>query len=330
MTKPQYGFREGNPQSLWQAIKSGKALKMLLKGQIPDRFRSWQNIIKYNRKFFFRCIHKTPPIPCEKSAKVSIHSLVCHMDLEMYLVAVKSFLRFYTKVQIIAHSDGSINKDDKEILRKHIPNITIIDETNKLWQHSLNRVRNKYVAKGHSNLLLIKLFLPFFCKSDRLIILDTDIIFINRPDEIISWIKNDSQNLNPLYNEDKYDTLRDAKTNLIKEFNISELPPNLNSGFICMKNDLTKEEFERLLKISVDYTDSNIDKGDQTIYHIMLARRNAKPLNPENYNIFDGNKVSEAAKMIHLPSHVRFKKGIYLKLARKLCRQLKRKNNCPS
>ncbi|MDN5354489.1 MAG: hypothetical protein PWQ09_1245 [Candidatus Cloacimonadota bacterium] len=323
MTKPQYGFREGDPLSLWQAIKSGKAFKMLLKGEIPERFRSWEEIVKYNRKFFFRCIHKTPPIACEKSAKVSIHSLVCHMDLEMYLLAVKSFLRFYPKVQIIAHSDSSLSADDITKLRKHIPNIDVIDETNKLWQHSLNRVKNDFVAKGHSNLLLIKLFLPFFCKSERLIILDTDIIFINRPDEVISWIENNSQHLTPLYNKDKYDTLRDAKTSLMKEFNISELPPNLNSGFICMQNDVTKMEFERLLKISINYTDSNIDKGDQTIFHILLAKRNAQPLSKDHYNIFDGYKIPKQAKMIHFPTHVRFKKGYYLKLARKLCHQFK-------
>jgi hypothetical protein len=178
MTKPQYGFREGDPLSLWQAIKSGKAVKMLLKGEIPERFRSWEEIVKYNRKFFFRCIHKTPPIACEKSAKVSIHSLVCHMDLEMYLLAVKSFLRFYPKVQIIAHSDSSLSADDITKLRKHIPNIDVIDETNKLWQHSLNRVRKEFIAKGFGNILMAKLFMHFFAKNKKIIIMDTDIIFL--------------------------------------------------------------------------------------------------------------------------------------------------------
>ncbi|HCX73186.1 MAG TPA: hypothetical protein DHM37_05660, partial [Candidatus Cloacimonas sp.] len=121
--------------------------------------------------------------------------------------------------------------------------------------------------------------------------------FPKKPDELIDWIENTDEHLRPVYNKDRYDTLRDAKTSLMKEFNISELPPNLNSGFICMQNDVTKMEFERLLKISINYTDSNIDKGDQTIFHILLAKRNAQPLSKDHYNIFDGYKIPKQAKM---------------------------------
>ncbi|MDY6915234.1 MAG: hypothetical protein SVM86_02820 [Candidatus Cloacimonadota bacterium] len=320
----KYSYREGNPQGLWQSIKSGKAFKMLFRGEIPERFRSWDKFVKYNRKIFFQCIHKTPPIACQESANVAIHSLVCHIDMEMYLLAIKSFLRFYNHVQIFAHSDGSLNSDDKTIMQKHIPNIKIIDETNKLWQHTLNKVRNDFIAKGCGNILLTKLFLHFFSTSKKIIILDTDIIFLKRPDELIDWIEDNNKNLKPLYNKDRYDTLRDAKERLEKEFNITKFPPHFNAGLICMKKDISKEEIEKLLPINFNYHNTQLTKGDQTIHHIMLARRNAQPLDSEKYNIFDGKEFPKHAKMIHFPYHVRFKKNVYLKLAKKNCKQLKK------
>jgi lipopolysaccharide biosynthesis glycosyltransferase len=157
--------------------------------------------------------------------------------------------------------------------------------------------------------------------------MDTDIIFLKRPNELIDWIGSENKTLKPLYNIDRYDTLRDAEERLKKEFSITQFCPNFNAGFICMTNNVTKEEIEKMLLINKNYRDTKITKGDQTIYHVMLTRRGAEPLPSRLYNIFNGKTYPNEAKMIHLPTHVRFKKGVYLKLTRKLCRQLKRKNN---
>jgi len=38
--KKQYSFREGSPLTFREAVRTGKAFKFLLKGEIPERFRS--------------------------------------------------------------------------------------------------------------------------------------------------------------------------------------------------------------------------------------------------------------------------------------------------
>ena len=44
------------------------------------------------------------------------------------MIAIKSFLRFYDNVAIVAHDDGSLTKKDMSLLGQHIKGIRIISK----------------------------------------------------------------------------------------------------------------------------------------------------------------------------------------------------------
>ena len=319
--KRQYSFREGTPLTFCEAVRSGKIFRLLLKGEIPERFRSPKKIVEYNRKFFFRKVLKTQPLKSNPKATISIHSLVCQQDIEMYLLAIKSFLRFYDDIAVYAHSDGSLNSHDISILKKNIQNISIITRENHLWNEFLELIQKDYIDKGIGNIILMKLFFSQFSDRKKIIILDTDILFLKKPKILIEWIKEDLDC--SLYNQDRYDTLRDAEERIKKDFKIDKLPKNFNAGFIALHNDITLDEIKKFLQIQEKYKDTKITKGDQTIYHLMLAKRNAKPLDNKEYVIFNGKNYTQKTVMIHFPNQNRFDKNIYLMLAHQICKELK-------
>ena len=319
--KKQYSFREGSPLTFWEAVRSGKAFKFLLKGEIPERFRSPKKIIEYNRKFFFKKILKTPPLDSNPDSDVSIHSLVCQQDVEMYLLAIKSFLRFYDNIAVYAHSDGSLDSYDISILKKHVNNISIITRENPLWNEFLELIQKDYIEKGIGNIILMKLFFSQFSDKKKIIILDTDIIFLKKPEILIEWIEKE---LNcSYYNQDRYDTLRDAEERIKIEFKLDKLPLNFNAGFIALYNDVALDEIMKFLQIQEKYKDTKLTKGDQTIQHLLLATRNAKPLDRKKYVIFYGKNYTPETVMIHFPNQNRFDNNIYLKLANQVCKELK-------
>ncbi len=79
------------------------------------------------RKFYkaSRDILSTPPLP-EDSRNVRIVSAVCHDDVYMYLVAVKSYYRHAPYGRVTILNDGSLTRDDIAILEKHVRPTDII------------------------------------------------------------------------------------------------------------------------------------------------------------------------------------------------------------
>src|SRR5580692_7677824 len=73
-----------------------------------------------------RGIFLTPPTPCDPNAACTIHTMLGHAELQMYLVGIKSFLRFQPFAQVAAHSDGTLTSDDEALLRRHAPGIRVI------------------------------------------------------------------------------------------------------------------------------------------------------------------------------------------------------------
>ncbi len=87
--------------------------------------RSKKMVIK---KVFDRTVKNvldTPPISYRQDDSVTIVSMVSSDTVQMYLLAIKSFMRSFGYGTIEAINDGSLTEQDKEVLRQHIPGIHI-------------------------------------------------------------------------------------------------------------------------------------------------------------------------------------------------------------
>lgn len=80
---------------------------------------------QYRFKQAERLILKTPAAKYRLCPSVTIVSMVSHETVCMYLLAVKSFLKYFGYGNIEVIDDGSLTEEDKKLLSLHVPNISI-------------------------------------------------------------------------------------------------------------------------------------------------------------------------------------------------------------
>lgn len=144
-------------------------------------------------KFLTRSVFKISVLRVNSSAEVEIHSLAGHRHLPVYLLAIKSLLRFYNQVAVVVHDDGSLTPKDCQLLKKHIIGIKIISREKADRETAAvldNYPKSKDYRKHH--LIACQLFDYFFySKADKIISLDSDTLFFKKPGEIIDWATGD-------------------------------------------------------------------------------------------------------------------------------------------
>lgn len=83
-----------------------------------------------NRAWFnanIKQVLNTPALP-PANTDTTVASMLCHRDLIVYLLAIKSFVRHLDFVpQTVVLNDGSLTPEDLALLRRHIPAFRAID-----------------------------------------------------------------------------------------------------------------------------------------------------------------------------------------------------------
>lgn len=327
-------------------------MKMKLSNLIPWRFRGINPFLNtYGDKFLFGRITRTAPIETNPQSKVEIHSAVPHRYLYAYLVAIKSLLKYYDDLSIVVHDDGSLYESDKALIKLHLPGCKIIDravadaEFEKLNNPFLSKVRSSYTS-------YLKLFdTTLFSQAERVIILDTDTLFIKEPTAVIDWIKNGGKPWYHMAPQSKmkvhkelgianYSDLQKVhiQTLIIKDLDAINSTLNTNysiqqgfcSGFIGYDASTIKfTELEKLFKLLFEKFGDKIFLwgAEQTTHGLILGSRGAVPLPIEDYFVFTQNNADLAknATFLHFVGENRFYKLIYPKLAKSIIKHFNKK-----
>lgn len=136
-------------------------------------FRLKKRLAYYGLGVAQRPVLHTPPIVLGNVGGPILVSQLCHRDVLMYLLAVKSFVRFLPAFRICIVNDGSLDEDDRDVLRTHIPGIEIFDA---------KEFRSERYPKGGCWERLAALVR--FCGDDYAMQLDADTITLNVPQEV--------------------------------------------------------------------------------------------------------------------------------------------------
>ncbi len=93
-------------------------------------YRLRQSIARGAFGLWVRDIFQSPSLHLDGGQELpAIVSQVCHRDIAMYLLAVKSFARFHQLRAVFALDDGSLTAEDRETLSAHIPGIRFFSIT---------------------------------------------------------------------------------------------------------------------------------------------------------------------------------------------------------
>lgn len=155
-------------------------------------FKCYLNYFK-NRFFSGSLFEKINGFKFEGDDGFEIHVLCQKSDIWMMAWSLYSFLYFsgLKPSAVIIHDDGSLEDTDMNTLMSKFSNLRVMsrsDADNKVAGLLNNEKARRYRKEGHS--LILKLVDIFVLSSaPKVMILDSDVLFFNKPEEIIKFIK---------------------------------------------------------------------------------------------------------------------------------------------
>jgi hypothetical protein len=310
---------------------------------------------KYGDGVLFNAVSRTPPIAANPHADTGIHTAVPHRYLYAYLTAIKSFLHYYADVAVYVHDDGSLREEDKALIRAHVPGATIIDRAwadqafaDQVGDEFLMKVRKSYTS-------YLKLFDPTLVSTHkRIIIVDTDVLFLSRPSEIIEWAQNGGT---PWYHRSgpwvkksghpdnaagaAAQPAATAQPTHIQHMVVQRIPEinqalhtnfafvhGFNSGFIGYEHGTVQyDELKKLLTHLYGLLGDRIFRwgSEQTMHGLVLCGKGANALPTDKYMVYTDLSSDQAAQasFVHFIGEFRYHRMQYPRLAAKVIRGLK-------
>lgn len=286
--------------------------------RIPWRFRTRTNFLNHYTNLIFRRTLKTRPMTCSQTSNVTFCTLLCHRDVCIGILAIKSFLRFYDNVRVLIQDDGSLTARDMSVLRHHLRNVTILERraADSALQTRISRDLAQLRAADVTFLKVVDV--NVLCPGKKLVA-DSDVLFLRSPDEVIAWIENPQAR--PFYHQQLI-----AWGNKPFERRLPEICATLgtnidtvtdfNSGFLGLPESLRLEDIEATSRVLAD-----ISKAwglEQNIYAFLL-KPNADKLDARYYQaVFEDadEQTMQGIRMMHFLSKMQHKNY------RKYCRQV--------
>jgi hypothetical protein len=210
-------------------------------------------------------------------AGFSVHMLLCHRHVDMALWCLKSFSCLAElSPRIWIHDDGTLTETDVEVLREHLSRCTVIsrgqsdqrmDEALEPYPYS----RQMRQERGFPGAL--KLWDPWiYSTSDVIVLVDSDILFFQRPSELLDCAKKGKACFMPDY-QDAYAVDREE----IGRYLHIEVLPKVNSGLLSLgREDYDLELIEKYFKLFS--APSTPFWQEQTAYALLMTTSGARPL----------------------------------------------------
>src|SRR5262245_6128948 len=73
-----------------------------------------------------RSIVESPHVICDPSGRFVLVSQICHRDVLMFLVALKSFVQYLKPTRVVVLDDSTLTSEDKLKLRTQIDRVEIL------------------------------------------------------------------------------------------------------------------------------------------------------------------------------------------------------------
>ncbi len=234
----------------------------------------------YYENIYARNILKTKPIACDEEGPFEVHALTCEKDLVSTLWSLKTFYQFSeTKPRLVIYEDGSLSEDSISILSGHFLNSQLVR------RHQFHHDMNGFL-KAHSLSLEFSKLERFYCalklfgpmcygRSERLLYFDSDVLFFNKPFELLEHIENGI----PFFMSDFQDAYF-RSVDVLTELLGVKIEHKVNAGlFHVAKRDLVDnidlvesyfEKFSGLKKRS-----RKVNRHEQTLIAILLTKARA-------------------------------------------------------
>ena len=243
---------------------------------------------------------------------IEIHMLCRKKDADMLAWSLTSFIRQSGICpKVIIHDDGTFDKDTVSKLEYRFPELEILsfEKADELVKNMADLSPRLLEHRNNGHKLVHKLIDIFLLtQSEKVMILDSDILFFNRPDEILEFIyENSGHDSLITKNSGRYDL--GLSENYFKKYEFLKNNADfMNSGIILYKKnkiDLDKllEYFENTRRAPGDYL------VEMSGWACLIAQTKFRFLSPDRYPI--KGKLNSNAVMKHFTNPRRHEFYIY-------------------
>jgi hypothetical protein len=293
-----------------------------------------------------RKIHDTPPIACNPSASCQVHTMLCQDDLILYLVGIKSLLRYSPNVGVLVYSDGTLEGPSAALLSEHVPGIRIIStgEADQRAGRVLGSDSFLYRLRGHDASWRRLMDTELWSSAPKRIIMDSDILVLNRPDVLIDWIENGERafllgqppakpqgnlsivraNARPFIQ----DVFKARVDDLSRELGLpNSFLDGSTSGFYGCSNELSLDRVESAIRSSLSLGVPMKEwGGEQCLVIYLLSVAGATRLESTRCINFDPSCLDklDKAQVLHFYGTYRFYRGLYPRLAARVAADMMR------
>ena len=170
--------------------------------------------------------------PTQAVEDLEVHTLASEKTFDGAMLAFISLEHHSDRRwKFIFHEDGTLKETHREKLLKIFPDAVWISRkhADERVEAHLSRFPLSHAHRSRHNLAMKFFDPPLFSEKARWLLLDSDVVFFQRPFELLSWA---SQNSNQcFYNQDTREKFCMPRAMIEKKFPCC-LPPLFNSGLI--------------------------------------------------------------------------------------------------
>lgn len=269
--------------------------------------------VAYYRDVVRRRILSSEPIIGLTDRTCEIHVLTSSADWLNLVWALKSFYwASGRRYALCIHDDGSLEPDQSDALKHHFPDARLIDRK-EADQKVLCELEGypRCLSFRKTNLLAPKVFdFRSYLESDRMLLLDSDVLFFTEPTELLNRIENPSYRLNTVN--------ADVATSLTVEPEVAErmagikIQERFNSGLGLIHRDSLRldwiEEFLGLPGIIGHFW-----RIEQTLFALCSSRFGVELL-PKEYDVHLGKGIngSPSRHYVGAVRHLMYGEGMRL------------------
>jgi hypothetical protein len=248
-----------------------------IKYKIKERkWRNHTNITKkYRNQLFngFGPVLKTKSIKCYPKSSVELHVVSGHFHLTMFLLAIKSLLRFYNRMAVVVHDgDNTLTHKDIGILKKHIPGIIVISkhDADKKMKKILSYYPKTWEYRSRAVNSLELLDNLTLSRTKKVITMNSDVLFLKKPKEVIDWIKAKNPPITYVY-----ENVPAKQKEFLHEMD-SGFPPHFTCALACFYKDIIDYSVIESALSKSKFTKTHPWLMGQCIYPLLLDKSRDK------------------------------------------------------
>jgi hypothetical protein len=256
-------------------------------------------------------ILQTRPVIALDTSVCEIHVLTSSNDWLNLIWALKSFYHASRRsFGLCIHDDGSLDETIRSAFQQHFPGARILrrDHADSEVMDSL-RDLPRCLEFRKSNHLAPKIFdFRHYLHSDRMLLVDSDVLFFSEPTELLRRIE-DSEYMKNSVNPDVASAYTVDPALVKQQFGV-ELIPRFNSGLgLIHRDSLNLDWIEEFLGLPGII--GNFWRIEQTLYALCSSRFGVELL-PAVYDVFLNGSVGDRPSRHYVGAirHLMYSEGI--------------------